>query len=220
MNPDNIPVPERMQRFPRWRGYPIHYTVWRDPTTGEPNFRVMHEPRRVECFKKNWCHLCGRNLGAGPYCFIGGPKCVAQGAFIDGPMHRDCAEYAARVCPFLSSPTGKYSSEVACEIDGELVTYESVPNLRPPKMALVVAGKYQTVRNPGRQRANPTDRGPGLWVASPPPPAPHAADPSGSAQIVFLVGNILEVIWDLMPQSKDLSRTRTEGEDDGLVYQP
>lgn len=195
---EEVPVPPALQRFPLWHGYPVHYTVWRDKS-GRPDFRIMDDARRWECFRKQWCHLCGRNLGQGPYCFIGGPKSVEAHRFVDGPMHRECAEYAARVCPFLASPTGKYRTVVYAEIDGQVVEYESVDNIRPPKMALVVAESYHMERNPGRRRDSPS-RPAGIYI-NPPPLEPHAVNPEGAAQMVCVVGNYVEVDWNLMPQS-------------------
>jgi hypothetical protein len=68
-----IPIPFRMRKFTTWHGYPIHYTVLVRPD-GTPNFRSMDEHRRIECFEKNLCHLCGEKLRGGPFAFIGGPQ--------------------------------------------------------------------------------------------------------------------------------------------------
>jgi hypothetical protein len=55
--------------------------------------------------------------------FIGGIRCfvLENGAFIDGPMHYECGEYALNVCPFLAVPN--YSKR----IDDALLTVSCTP---------------------------------------------------------------------------------------------
>lgn len=101
-------VPDRMKRFKLWKGrYPIHYTVFCLPD-GTPQFKVVSRPRQIECIKKNLCHLCGQRLNTGRYYFIGGPDTMRHRHFIDGPMHQECGEFAARACPFLANPHATY----------------------------------------------------------------------------------------------------------------
>lgn len=181
---NDVPIPENMKRFPLWHGYPVHFTVW--VKDGVPDFKMMHEPRRVECFNKNLCHLCGKRMSA-PYALIGGPLCVEAMRFIDGPMHPECAIYAAKVCPFLSSPTGRYKADQPILNDNNTVTYEFVSNVRPAKMALCLVPSYRTERNP------PTNRQVGT----------HAANPHGPNQLVVVVREYISVDWTIMPQSKE-----------------
>ncbi len=185
----NTPIPDRLKRFPLWRGrFPIHYTVWVGPD-GEPDFKVMHERRREECFNKNLCHLCGQRMSA-PYALIGGPLCVDGMAFVDGPMHPECATYAALVCPFLSSPQGKYRAEIPTfdeQADGSYIkVYDNVSNIRPAKMALCLVESYRVVRNP------PTGHQSG---------GPHATNPTAPNQLTVRVTGYISVDWDLMPHS-------------------
>src|SRR5262245_29072659 len=58
----NVPIPEALKRFPLYHGFPVHFTVLVDKKTGVPDFRSMNETRRVECFRKNWCHLSGETI--------------------------------------------------------------------------------------------------------------------------------------------------------------
>jgi hypothetical protein len=128
-----IEIPKRMKKFPLWKGiYPIHYTVW--VVDGVPDFKQMHEVRRIDAFHRNLCHLCGERMLDGKFAFIGGPECVKLHAFIDGPMHEDCAAYAAAVCPFLKNANGHYSKATG-------------GGSRPGKMFFCVTDRYTTRRN-------------------------------------------------------------------------
>lgn len=195
MHPKDLRIPDRLQRFPKWKGYPIHYTVFVEPD-GTPNFRSMDENRRINAFENNLCHLCGWKLKAGPYAFIGGPMCVEAHRFVDGPMHIECAEYAARACPFLNSPTGRYSKFAESNAgqydqDSQHVVYDSVANVRPARMGLVVAKGYTWGRTDGVY-------GSGKGMS-------HAIDPNPAGQIVCTVGEYIRVDWDIMPKSKESS---------------
>lgn len=185
-----IEIPERLKRFQLWKGYVVHFTVFIKPD-GSPDFKVMNEDNRVRCFEKNWCHLCGLRMWP-PYAFIGGPLCVEHRSFVDGPMHVDCAEYAARVCPFLSSPTGKYNVQAGAnagmlDLDTNIMVYENVANVRPKKMALVTSDTYTWGRTSGKY-----GEGEGLV---------HAADPNPKGQITCKPGEYIRVDWDIMPSS-------------------
>lgn len=192
----NLPIPERMKRFPLWNGFPVHFTVFRDKQ-GVPDFQVMYETRRIECFRKNWCHLCGRNLAPGPYHFIGSEKCIRLRAFIDGPMHIECAEYAAKVCPFLSSPS--YHGQIQWIEDDGSVTKE-YRDTRPNRMALAAASRYVVARNPGESRVRKVTQ---IGILEESVPAPLATDPTSPAQLVcHIPDEFLWINWDLMPQKE------------------
>lgn len=49
------------------------------------------------------CWLCGGPLGANAT-FVIGPMCAINRVSAEPPSHRDCAEYAAKACPFLTNP--------------------------------------------------------------------------------------------------------------------
>lgn len=216
-------IPECLKKFPLWKDrFPIHFTVWVDEE-GVPNFKVMHERRREEAFVKNLCHICGDSLGGTPiytedsvfrvikgkltrikqkkvvgveggeYAFIGGPKCVKQHKFVDGPMHIECAEFSAKACPFLSSM--KYKSTIPIQIgrsisgkpDGlMMVKREDDPlvDLRD-NMALVVSKAYLVVRNSSSDK----EYGGG----------PHTNDPNAPNQLAAKPGEYIRIDWNIMP---------------------
>lgn len=101
-------MPARIARLPKdRRGYPIPYFV-EDPakTGGEPDFRVMNPPHFAKCVRHNYCWICGQPMGANK-AFVVGPMCCVNLISSEPPSHRDCAQYAAQVCPFLSIPSAK-----------------------------------------------------------------------------------------------------------------
>lgn len=137
-----IVPPPRLARRPRDpRGFIIPYSV--DDGTAQPDFRMTQPDRIRELFGRHGCWLCGEALDYWQ-CFIGGPLSIANRMFTDGPMHEACAVYALRVCPFLASPTGRYSSSP-----------EDAPNVnphmastRPERFGLGFTRGYQTGIDP------------------------------------------------------------------------
>jgi hypothetical protein len=111
-SPFTVPVPAKMKDLLRdERGYPIPWTVLRAPSDGTPNFAVNVEELRQRSITERLCPICGERLYRGMW-FVGGPGSALhpRGAFIDPPMHRECAEYALKVCPYLAAP--RYNGRV------------------------------------------------------------------------------------------------------------
>jgi hypothetical protein len=103
-----IVPPPRLARRPRdQRGFVIPFSV--DDGTDHPDFRITQADKLRELLNKHLCWLCGEALDYW-MCFIGGPLSITNRSFTDGPMHEACAVYALRVCPFLASPNGRYTS--------------------------------------------------------------------------------------------------------------
>jgi hypothetical protein len=103
----DVPVPPRLAHRPRdKRGYIVPYAQFID-AKGEPQFKVMDDARVRDCLTRHCCGLCGQPMGRHVF-FIGGHLCVQNGYFYDPPMHRECAEYALRVCPHLARVKGRY----------------------------------------------------------------------------------------------------------------
>lgn len=106
-----ILIPERMQALPRdTRGYPIPWGVLIDEA-GLPHFAVNDEAKRCEMIGRDLCSICGTKLFRGRW-FVGGVMSAfhKQGAFIDPPMHSECAHYALLACPYVAAP--RYSGEI------------------------------------------------------------------------------------------------------------
>lgn len=94
--------PARMQRLPvDKRGYPVPWFVaWID---GEPEFRAMDHEKLVKAVNEKRCWVCGDILGRN-FTFVIGPMCGVNRVSSEPPSHRECAEYSARMCPFMSMP--------------------------------------------------------------------------------------------------------------------
>lgn len=99
------PVPERMAHLPRdERGYPVPFVVYRDKA-GTPHFTINDANRTDAVIRADRCPICNQTLFRGRW-FVGGPASAfhPDGAYLDPPMHYECAEYALRVCPYLAAP--------------------------------------------------------------------------------------------------------------------
>lgn len=98
-----LPVPPaRIARLPvDHRGYPVPFFVaW---VEGQPDHRIV-DPRKVEaCYQGSLCWICGQRLGS-YLTFTIGPMCAVNRVSSELPSHLDCAEYAAKACPFLTRP--------------------------------------------------------------------------------------------------------------------
>jgi hypothetical protein len=99
------PVPPKMRGLPvDERGYPVPFFV--AFVNGKPDHRVV-DPRAVHtCIRLNRCWLCGEPLGRYKV-FTVGPMCALNRVSGEPPSHLECAEFAAKACPFLSRPNAK-----------------------------------------------------------------------------------------------------------------
>lgn len=99
-------IPERMKDRPRYRGLPIPYTAY--CVNGEPDFRTVNAQRIADCMENRKCGLCGQRLGLKMY-FFGGELCNKNRMFLDPPMHRECIDFAVKVCPYISLSSKEYN---------------------------------------------------------------------------------------------------------------
>jgi hypothetical protein len=100
---NDVPIPAKMKSLRRDpRGYPIPWNVLVD-STGKAHFAINVEELRFRAIRERLCPICGARLYRGMW-FVGGPMSALhpRGAYIDPPMHHECAEYALRVCPYLA----------------------------------------------------------------------------------------------------------------------
>lgn len=101
----DIPTPRRIAKLPlSERGYPVPWFVdWID---GKPDFRIIAHGKIRDAVRFDKCWICGETLGKYK-AFVIGPMCSINRISSEPPSHKDCAIYAARVCPFLTNPKEK-----------------------------------------------------------------------------------------------------------------
>lgn len=95
-------LPIRMRHLPLdERGYPVPWFV--GYVNGKPDFRAIKPNGIASAYKGNTCWLCGHPLGTYKACVVG-PMCGVNRITSEPASHLECAEYAARACPFLTRP--------------------------------------------------------------------------------------------------------------------
>lgn len=135
-----IDMPPRVATLPRDpRGYPIPYTVKRDES-GKPDFRIIDPEKAMRAVRMRCCGICGETLGA-RIAFVGGPLALANRLFTDLPMHRDCAIYALRTCPFIAAPKFAYSRA----LPADTVVSDNVSTDRPDRFGLGITKTFSVV---------------------------------------------------------------------------
>jgi hypothetical protein len=105
-----VPIPPKMRLLPKdRRGYPVPVIVQRD-LTGRPFFVINDTEVVNKTARQKLCGICGQKLERDIW-LVGGPGGAfhEHGMFIDGPMHKACATYALRVCPYIA---GRYSKRI------------------------------------------------------------------------------------------------------------
>ena len=97
-----IQMPARIHKLPiDARGFPIPWFVlWVD---GAPDFRVIRPGGVTEAIRRRVCWVCGEPLGR-HLAFVIGPMCSVNRVSSEPPLHRECAEFSVRACPFLVRP--------------------------------------------------------------------------------------------------------------------
>lgn len=100
LRPELEPLPKRMRGLPLdKRGFPVPWFVpW---INGEPEFRIADDEKFYRAIRQRRCWVCGEELGRF-VSFVAGPMCGINRTSSEPPSHRECAEWSARNCPFLT----------------------------------------------------------------------------------------------------------------------
>jgi hypothetical protein len=127
------------------RGYPIPWIVLED---GDGHHFTVNDINRVFlCIKRDLCGICAHRLYKGRW-FVGGPLAAfdERGAYLDPPLHHECATYALRVCPYLALPSYRGRIEGRTVKEAQLLVAYRAIDRRPPLFisAMAIA---QTVRD-------------------------------------------------------------------------
>ena len=133
------------------RGYPIPFIVVID-RAGKPQFTINDGDRVEQCRKKTLCSICGKRIAGAPW-FVGGSRCFVheRGAFVDPPVHRECGEYALRVCPFLATPYSGRIDDAKLSPEGlpegmALLRLEYMQPDQPERFGFGCSANYRIVR--------------------------------------------------------------------------
>lgn len=97
----NDKIPDRLAGLPVCprRGLPVPY-VNLITAGGIPDFATLDSRSVYEVAANRLCGVCGQLLDYW-IVFVGGPRCAADRAYVDPPMHSECAQAALRLCPYL-----------------------------------------------------------------------------------------------------------------------
>jgi hypothetical protein len=128
----HITRPPRIARLPlSARGYPVPWFVaWIE---GVPDFRVIRHGAVTEAIRRSRCWICGEERGR-YQAFVVGPMCVVNRISSEPPSHRECAEYAARACPFLTRP---HMARRETGLPSSIVQPAGIPIDRNPGVAVL-----------------------------------------------------------------------------------
>lgn len=141
LRPELPPLPERIKKLPLHRGYPVPWFV--AIIDGVADFRVIGENKIAIAHNKKLCWVCGERLGSF-LTFLVGPMCAVNRISSEPPSHRDCAEFAAVACPFLSRP---HMVRREAGMPEGVVDAAGVGLKRNPGVALVwVTKSYRVIR--------------------------------------------------------------------------
>lgn len=134
-------LPQRMRGLPvDARGYPVPWFV--GTVNGEWDFRVI-KPGAIEmAIRRQTCWLCGGKLGAYKV-FVIGPMCLVNRINSEPPSHMECAQFAAKACPFLTRPMAKRNIH-------DLPETKEIPGVHldrnPGAVVLYVCKDYRLIR--------------------------------------------------------------------------
>lgn len=96
-----VPVPPAMQHLPLTpNGYHKPWFV------KAKDLREINDKKYVESMKKGRCWICG-GANKKEFVFVTDAKAAFHCVSLEPPCHEACAEYAAKVCPFLILPKAK-----------------------------------------------------------------------------------------------------------------
>lgn len=145
-NTSSVPIPDRMKKLAVWHGFPIPYVnVVND---GVPDFRCTDQLKMQRCMNNRRCGICGQEIPRTEWCyFISGEEALEDRLFMDPAMHRECAYYAAKVCPFLAG-TKRQHAEAETKTERALGEghFIKVVQPRPKRLIIYSAKRYEVVQ--------------------------------------------------------------------------
>lgn len=114
------------------RGFPVPWFVeWID---GKPDFRIIGRGKWGQAQRNRLCWVCGGKLGR-MNAFVIGPMCAVNRVSSEPPSHPQCADFAARCCPFLANPRMRRNEKGLAGLEAKPPGGEMIA--RNPGVALV-----------------------------------------------------------------------------------
>jgi hypothetical protein len=136
-------MPSRIRALPRNRaGYPIPFFAAK--IDGERDFRIADPTAYAACITDRMCWVCGQKRRRADSAFVIGPMCAINRVSPDPPSHIECAEYAAKVCPFMVRPEMNRRQRGLPDDLG----FAGVAILRNPGVCLIWVSGWSTFRPP------------------------------------------------------------------------
>ncbi len=91
-------IPSRLLSLPVERGYPVPW--FSALVDGHYDFRCIDYQKLEPAVKKKLCWICGQKLGAYLAFGVGPLSCISR-TIAEPPSHKECMDWAVKVCPFL-----------------------------------------------------------------------------------------------------------------------
>ncbi len=126
-------------RIPQGGTRPIPFFV--TVIDGKPDFRLVDPLAFHQCVNLKLCWICGQPLGEG-LAFVGGPLCAINRVTAEPASHPECADYAARVCPFMVNPSASMR-------DTNLPEHVEIPGVEtgnPGLTAIILTRRYTALK--------------------------------------------------------------------------
>lgn len=127
-------LPWRIRHLPVHRGFPVPWFVENDEN-GMPDFRYTSMEKWHTAMHDRRCWICGQPLND-RFCFILGALSMVTRATAEGPMHSDCAAWAAMHCPFLNGQQTRRGSANDPNL-AERGRAPGIANLDPPSLVVL-----------------------------------------------------------------------------------
>lgn len=138
-------LPARMRSLPRdHRGFPVPWFVTEKDEQGRWDFRLVQAGMVPRAVKERRCWVCGQPLGR-YMAFVAGPMCLLNRTSAEPPSHRECAEFSAQVCPFLTKPRMRRNEKGMPE---DTHSAGIMLTRNPGVAAVYVTRSFQTFRPP------------------------------------------------------------------------
>jgi hypothetical protein len=100
LRPELPALPERMERLPiDARGYPVPAFVAN--VNGEPDFRIADGAFKEHAQRNGLCYVCGQPFTTRHRWYVIGPMSVVNRTTSEPAVHRECALFSVKGCPFL-----------------------------------------------------------------------------------------------------------------------